>query len=104
MTQHKVVNAGWRRIERLSSELDHAGLNVTPPDPDQAGLNAKGLNRNAIRETRQLRFTEAQMPAYTLHNWRITALTKIYKSKTHYGNTFTKTCNFTTSQSYYASP
>ena len=30
MTQHKVVNAGWRRIERLSSEPDHAGLNVTP--------------------------------------------------------------------------
>ena len=43
MTQHKVVNAGWRRIERLSSDPDHAGLNVTPPDPDQAGLNAKGL-------------------------------------------------------------
>ena len=46
MTQHKVGNAGLRRIERLSSEPDHAGLNVTPPppDPDQAGLNAKGLN------------------------------------------------------------
>ena len=44
MTQHKVVNAGWRRIERLSSDPDHAGLNVTPPDPDQAGLNAKGLS------------------------------------------------------------
>ena len=31
MTQRKVVNAGWRRIERLSSDPDHAGLNVTPP-------------------------------------------------------------------------
>ena len=51
MTQHKVVNAGWRRIERLSSEPDHAGLNVTPPppDPDQAGLNAKGLKTVGIQ-------------------------------------------------------
>ena len=24
------------------------------------------------------------MPAYTLYNWLITALTKIYKSKAHY--------------------
>ena len=46
MTQHKVVNAGLRRIERLSSEPDHAGLNVNPPDPDQARLNAKGLMRS----------------------------------------------------------
>ena len=50
MTQRKVVNAGWRRIERLSSDPDHAGLNVTPPDPDQAGLNAKGLNKGKQRD------------------------------------------------------
>ena len=58
MTQHKVGNAGLRRIERLSSEPDHAGLNVTPPDPDQAGLNAKGLNE-AIN-SRDVRRTPAR--------------------------------------------
>ena len=36
--------AGWGRIEREASNADYAGLNVTPPGPDQAGLNAKRLN------------------------------------------------------------